>query len=292
MRLHSLSSSSVSIGIALALLILSVVSSALGLTNPWFKLSENQIMYLYSTSAQVLAAVYGLTITGYLFFRSELLREARNDETRANSIEKVERRYLRQLFVVTILVALTILLTNLVIVYQSSSSIFTLTIFLNSAQSCFAISFIAISLFVLDVVTPHNVEAASQEIQNEIDPIQSSDRVDGSLEEFIRTHNEIEGLLKQATIIFQPIVQTIQSSKSFKKVSNARLAELLWRERKIQHSLFADIKDLITLRNAIIHGADPIVSQDMVERSKRILQDFKEAIAKAEANAAAQNTMP
>ncbi|EKT4460483.1 hypothetical protein QEL84_001227 [Pseudomonas putida] len=292
MRLHSLSSSSVSIGIALALLVLSVVSSALGLTNPWFKLSENQIMYLYSTSAQVLAAVYGLTITGYLFFRSELLREARNDETRANSIEKVERRYLRQLFVVTILVALTILLTNLAIAHQSSPSVFTLTILLNLAQSCFAISFIAISLFVLDVVTPHNVEAASQEIQNEIDPIQSSDRVDGSLEEFIRTYNEVEGLLKQATTIFQPIVQTIQSSKSFKKISNARLAELLWRERKIQHSLFADIKDLITLRNAIIHGADPIVSQDMVERSKRILQDFKEAIAKAEANAAAQNTMP
>lgn len=255
MRLHSLSSSSVSIGIALALIILSVVSSALGLTNPWFKLSENQVIYLYSASTQVLAAVYRLTITGYLSFRSELLREARNHETRANSIEKVERRYLRQLFAATILVALTILLTNLVIAHQSSSSIFTLTILLNFAQSCFAISFIAISLFVLDVVTPHNVEAASQAIQNEIDPIQSSDRVDGRLEEFIRTYNEVEDLLKQTTIICQPIVQTIQSAKSFKKVPNARLAELLWRERKIQHSLFADIKDLITLRNVIIHGA-------------------------------------
>ncbi|MBF8802153.1 hypothetical protein [Pseudomonas asiatica] len=293
MRLHSFSSFSVSTTMAVALIAISAISSYVGVTDAWFRLSENQIIYLYSTSAQVIAAVYGLTITGYLFFRSELLREAQNDDTRAKSIEKVEKRYLWQLIVITILVAITILLTNVVIAKQSSSSLITLTILLNSAQSSFAIAFVAISLFVLDVVTPHNVEAASQQIQNEIDPSHGSDRAQGSLEEFIRTYNEIENLLKKASAIFQPLMLAMQTTSKLRRTPNARLAELLWRERKITHSLFVEIKELITLRNAIVHGADPVVSQELVERSKRVLQEFKEAIDKAEdENTTSRNFMP
>lgn len=293
MRLHSFSSFTVSISMAMALIAISGISSYVGVTDAWFRLSENQIMYLYSTSAQVIAAVYGLTITGYLFFRSELLREAQSDDTRAKSIEKVEKRYLWQLIIITILVAITILLTNVVIAKQSSSSFVTLTVLLNSAQSSFAIAFVAISLFVLDVVTPHNVEAASQQIQNEIDPSHGSDQTQGSLEEFIRTYNEIEILLKKASNIFQPLMLATQTAGKSRRTPNARLAELLWRARKIEHSLFMEIKELITLRNAIVHGADPVVSQELVERSKRVLQDFKDAIEKAEEeNSTVQNTMP
>jgi hypothetical protein len=44
-------------------------------------LDENQILYLFSISAQVIAAIYGLTLTGFIFLRNELSREEFEDET-------------------------------------------------------------------------------------------------------------------------------------------------------------------------------------------------------------------
>ena len=57
------------------LIVISSITSLWGLTHSLLKLDENQILYLFSTSAQVLAGVYGLTLTGFVFFRNELSRE-------------------------------------------------------------------------------------------------------------------------------------------------------------------------------------------------------------------------
>jgi hypothetical protein len=62
-------------------------STYFGLNHALFELTENQIMYLYSTSAQVLAAVYGLTLTGYIFLRGDLNREAEATKLEPNPLK-------------------------------------------------------------------------------------------------------------------------------------------------------------------------------------------------------------
>ncbi|MEX8493217.1 hypothetical protein, partial [Sphaerotilus sp.] len=52
-----------------------VFSCVMGLNTRIFYLNENQILYIYSTSAQVIAGIYGLTLTGFIFYRNELSRE-------------------------------------------------------------------------------------------------------------------------------------------------------------------------------------------------------------------------
>jgi hypothetical protein len=63
------------------------------LGNHAIELNENQILYLFSTSAQVIAAIYGLTLTGFVFFRSELNRQEFEDETLVDAVESLKRRY-------------------------------------------------------------------------------------------------------------------------------------------------------------------------------------------------------
>jgi hypothetical protein len=62
-------------------LFLSGATSLWGMTANPFSLNENQVLYLFSASAQVLAAIYGLTLTGLVLLRSELSREESEDET-------------------------------------------------------------------------------------------------------------------------------------------------------------------------------------------------------------------
>ncbi|WP_288504978.1 hypothetical protein [uncultured Pseudomonas sp.] len=280
MRRDYVSSAMVGIFYAICFVFFSSLSIFLAFYSPWFSLNENQVMYLYSTSAQVLAAVYGLTLTGYLFFRGELQREARNDDSLVESIAKLERRYLVQLIVITALVGITIFLINLVIAQEQSASVRISIVLMNTAQAGFAVSFLAIALFVLDVIRPFRVEGASKDIQNEIDPAHSQEDKKGSLEEFIINYNQIESILRRSDNAIVPYVgdEAFGAEKKKRFISNVRLAEMLWRRELIGYALMSELKELISLRNAIVHGAVPVVSQEIVDRSSRVLDELRFAL--------------
>lgn len=50
------------------------------------------------------------------------------------------------------------------------------------------------------------------------------------------------------------------------------MAEFIFKAERIDLNFLNEIKNLIKLRNSIIHGADPIVSLSMVKKSEEILK--------------------
>lgn len=262
-------------------LALSVVTSSIGIVSPWLTLNENQVLYLFSTSAQVIAAVYGLTLTGFLFFRNELTREANEDETLEEPIDELKSRYFKLLVFITGLVALSLFLANLAISHEASQRTHVTTVLINTGQSAFAVAFIAITLFVFDVIAPQRIERASQTLQNELDPSRGRE-VRGNLEEFLRNYNQIEALLSDASLPYQSFTTAYSQARQPRKMSNTRLADILFRSERISQSLHQRLRELITLRNAIIHGAEPIVSQEIVATSARVLAELREALPSEE----------
>ncbi|MBI1348117.1 hypothetical protein GC163_17725 [bacterium] len=252
----------------------SVIASAFGIARPCLVLNENQILYLFSTSAQVIAAVYGLTLTGFLFFRNELTREANEDETLEEPIDELEDRYFKLLVYITILVAITLLLANLAISHESSQRTNLSTIIINTGQSAYLVAFASIALFIFDVTAPHRIKGASQNLQNELDPSRDP-KARGSLEAFIQNYNQIERLLAEAGQLYQSFTTASSQARQTKRISNMRLADILFRSERINSSLHQRLRDLITLRNAIIHGAEPIVSQEIVDDSARVLNELR-----------------
>ena len=101
-------------------LLLTLSTTAVALSGHALSLNETQILYLFSTSAQVIAAIYGLTLTGFIFFRNELSREEFEDETLADAVENLKARYFVLLVFITVLVTLALLLANLAISYEGS----------------------------------------------------------------------------------------------------------------------------------------------------------------------------
>lgn len=74
-------------------LALTAISIILYLIKPLFGLNENQILYLFSSASQVIAAIFGLIITGYIFLRNELDRKADKDETLEEVILLLKSEY-------------------------------------------------------------------------------------------------------------------------------------------------------------------------------------------------------
>ncbi|MDW9402398.1 MULTISPECIES: hypothetical protein [Pseudomonas] len=278
MRLNSISNKVIFTIVLGSLFLACSGSMYVGVKHAIIKLSENQIMYLYSTSAQVLAAVYGLTLTGYIFFRGDLSREARADTTRAEPVAKLEHRYFQQLALITGLVMFTMLFTSLVFAYQNSSNTLLLTILLNLAQSLFAVSFITISFFVVDIVEPDGLQSASLALQNEIDPKDQAGERNGNLEVFLRNYNQIEGLLESTSNIESVAMSVPEPGGYNKRIPNSRKAAFLFQSKRISPDLLSKLKNLISLRNAIIHGADPKVSQHMVDQSSEVLAELQNSL--------------
>ncbi|WP_428321717.1 hypothetical protein [Achromobacter mucicolens] len=260
-------------------LTLSVVTSIWGSTKSIFSLNENQILYLFSTSSQVLAGIYGLTLTGFIFFRNELSREELQDETLADAIESLKRRYFTLLVFITALVLVTFALSNLAMSSESGARPLLNTLLINSGQSIFFTSLLAIAYFVFDVISPQRIEVASKALQDKVDPTHRA-QSKGSLEEFLRNYNQIEALLSDYGLSSNLTVSPYPS-KNFRQPSNARLAEILMRNGHISKALFDKLKDLITLRNSIIHGADPVVSTEIVGTSLSVLGQLRTALTDA-----------
>lgn len=257
------------------LLASSLITSLIGLKGPWLTLNENQILYLYSTSSQVLAAIYGLTLTGFIFFRNELSREEFEDDTLTAAVESLKSRYFKVLIFVTALSVYTILVSNLVLASGFSKGKIFNTIAMNSAQSSFFINLFVIAYFIFDVVAPKRVERESRNIQARVDP-RSTDYVSGSLEDFLKNYNSLEAILQKYGTAYQSELEGDRRAR--RRISNIKLAEFILRAEKIDYGLFNEIKDLITLRNSIIHGAEPVVSKRMVEISEEVLRKLATAL--------------
>jgi uncharacterized protein YutE (UPF0331/DUF86 family) len=266
---------------SVVLVMLSIVSSVIGLGPLAMKLNENQVLYLFSTTGQVIAAIYGLTLTGFIFFRNELSREEFEDDTLAEAVEALKVRYFVLLAFITALVILTVLISNLAIASEARGATVGNAVIINTGQSAFVTSLLAVAYFIFDVVSPRRIEKASRRLQDEVDPSRS-EKTKGSLEEFLTNYNQIESLLNTGGTLYQQPMAVSTDRGRPRPISNPRLAEILVRNGRIDKLLFAHLRELITLRNSIIHGAEPIVSQQAVAMSHDVLQRLRSAIDSGE----------
>ena len=258
-------------------LLLTLGTTAAALSGYAISLNETQIMYLFSTSAQVLAAIYGLTLTGFIFFRNELNREEFEDETLVDAVESLKARYFVLLVFITIFVTFTLLLSNLAIAYESSGGVRLNTLIINAGQSAFLTSLSAVAYFIFDVISPKRVERASKSLQKKVDPVIVG-QSQGNLVEFLRNYNEIQRLLENAGQVYQNSVVSAYERRNPRRLPNSRLTEILLRNERIDKQLSIRLRELITLRNAIIHGAEPVVSQAIVEASGDALRKLRTAL--------------
>jgi hypothetical protein len=265
------------VSVFLTLLLVScVVATTIAARGPLLLLNENQILYLFSTSAQVLAAIYGLTLTGYVFLRNELSREEAEDDTLSEAIDSLKSRYYRTLVFITFLVGVALALSNLAISHEGFGDPVLNAIIVNCGQAAYCVSLLAIAYFIFDVLSPGGIERASIALQDRVDP-RGTGGSRGDLSDFIRNYNQIEALLKDAFGLF---LQGAEPGTFRRHWSNARMAEMLARAGRIDKELSTRLQQLITLRNSIIHGAHPEVSEDMVQESA-FLRDALMAVVNA-----------
>lgn len=245
-------------------------------SSPFFSLNENQILYLFSASSQVIAAIYGLIITGYIFLRNELDRKADKDDSYEEIVSILKADYFGSIITISLVTILSIALCMLVIVDATSVYKTALDILINISVSVILTELILIVSFVIKILNPKSIEIASEKLRAKTITYESGEK--GSIEDFLTNFNQIEYILaKYGTAITNPELTDYESVKR-KRIPNPKLVHILFNDERIDSALKDDLIKLISFRNSIIHGTNLFISKQDVELSKDILDRLKNSL--------------
>ncbi len=237
---------------------------------PIFQLNENQILYLFSAASQVIAAVFGLIITGYIFLRNELDRKADKDESYEEIVAILKVDYFYSIKTISFVTLISISLCFLVIVNETSSNKSILDILINISVPVILTELILIVSFVIKILNPNSLEIASDKLRARTVLSDSGEK--GSIENFLTNYNQIEYILqKYGTAISNPELTDYESVKK-KRISNTKLVNILFNDGRIDKVLKDDLIKLISFRNSLIHGRNLFISKQDEEMSKEILE--------------------
>lgn len=258
-------------------LIISVLNILIYNYSPIFDLNENQVLYLFSSASQVIAAIYGLIITGYIFLRNELDRKAEKDDTFEEIIMLLKGEYFFAIIGITITTFISILLCFLVIASETLKILIPIDYLINISIAAILANLISIMRFVIKILNPKSLELASNRLHDITAGEQPKDK--GSLEEFLINYNQIEYILdKYGSVYLYPKENLEFELPNRKRIAKTKLTYILYQEEKINKSLQNDLIELITFRNSLIHGTKLFVSAKDVEKSGEILNELKKSL--------------
>ncbi|WP_146185111.1 hypothetical protein [Flavobacterium pallidum] len=253
----------------------SVLSLVIGLLSPFFILNENQVLYLFSSASQVIAAIYGLIITGYIFLRNELDRKADKDDSFEEIVELLKSEYFGSIINISVTTIFGISACFLVIVDEIQNN-FILTILINISVATIITVLLLVIFFVIKILNPNSLKIASNRLRNFTANDSSNER--GSLENFLTSYNEIEYILEKYGTAFSKNDNSDFQYQNRRKIAKTKLVYILFNEEKITSSLKDNLIKLITLRNGLIHGTNLFVSTNDVLFSQIVLEDLKSAL--------------
>ena len=145
-----------------------IISINLGKNNPLFLLSnENSIIqYIFSAIAQTMAALFGLTITGYIFFITNLKQEAREpgNNYKNYSIDRLLNTNYYPVIFLSLVCTLSISLSLLALIIED----FYISIFVYNLASASTITgLLSIFTFIMKILNPSYIKIQSKKIIEE-----------------------------------------------------------------------------------------------------------------------------
>jgi hypothetical protein len=282
---------------------LSLIWIGVGVFFPIVNLSENQTLYIFSSIAQVVAGIYGLTLAGYVFLSNQQDRLVDKDDSLIEIVGRIQASQHRLVMFITILSVFSIFASLITIGVNGIENYFIKALVSNGAISLFISAIIWAAYFVADVTRPEKISEESQEMKDEISgqnqqelspaevekesnsgvqvPIKGESFVADSnnLAEFIRTFNRIDEMLetyadKNLSSSAQPIASnptTFSTNATNLRKNNVRwtiprIVKALAVEGRIDKGFADELAEIIRYRNALVHGQDLSVDKNMLVR--------------------------
>jgi hypothetical protein len=233
-------------------------------------LDKTMIMYLSSTCAQVIAALFGLVVTGYVFFNDRLGELIDQDDTVTSAVEALRKTYYTFLCGLSISCVLAIILNIVNILSNKENEVYTgwFNLLIISESVFFTVlSVVLIVIFVWKVINPNRIKDISTKELNRMNNEIKGDISEKYLPEFLKAYNEIERIIDNLAEGY--IAEGHKPNQMYQNL------KMLLSSEKISQSLANDINILRQYRNFLVHGNEMLVSHEKCSLALNVLNKLK-----------------
>lgn len=248
--------------------------SALNILNSLFfkyvplPMSENQILYIYSSLAQVIGALLGLTIAGYSVIDSKNKKSISSDNSAAEYIEEIQKEQFAAFAGITFLSLADLILCFLVL--SSYRKYICFASWLMNESIIIFLAIITETIVFTKYLNPEGIKKLGSQDKAIYNDQSFSDESSLSLSQFITYYNLLEKIMKDYAC------ELIDTPKSSYKITMTDGLNILIEHEIISSQTANVINELRHYRNAVVHSLDndKSISTQMYSRIKNLYSYF------------------
>lgn len=255
------------IGIAVFLTIASVVIAKYQIV--MFDVDQTQMSTLFTTTAQIVGGLYGLTLTAYVFFVDKFRDSTKDDETLYDATNSVLSNLFAGLISISILCGLIIVTSLLGIANLGRLSAVEYWL-INENVLVFVLEIVAILFFGVQLLDPKKLDKELNRMKRADDKKNST--LDDppkkeNVAEFFELYNKLEVDILSIAQHYVPMDLLIGRTG---KPGIIRGLQILNENQIISNNVRLLIDDLRKYRNSVVHGLECSVTDSRLEEIRNI----------------------
>ena len=240
---------------------------------PLIDYAPDAVSSVMSTCSEILAGLYGITLTGYIFFADRFKDTSREDESLYDAVQALLIRYNHLAGFISLMCLICTVLAEGIVLYGTNTLLPQRLhrFWINETMLLSFGTFNLILYFVISVLDPHKVNRISSHKKAKI----SEDTAAGDIEEFMTVWGEIEDnlLLLREELISR--IRFIPGANTKGRPQMVQTLEILRNYGRINMSLWRKLDRLRQYHNLSLHDVNMAVSQEMCDLAKNVLEELK-----------------
>lgn len=262
--------------LAIATIFVIAENYIIGLTfSPVKFFSMESIAQVLTTSAEVIAGLYGLTLTGYIFFIDRLQQKADDDELLEDIIALLKKRYHNMVLILSGSCFVVILLAFTFIIYQPESNILPIQAYYFWGYETLLLVYITLLFniyFIITVVDPDKIPRASLQYKQKLS---NSDTELGSLQEFLQDYEDIEQLLIAKS---EGLAVSQIGTNPWKALKHLNGKEKIEIRKLVSDPLLRKLSIVGQYYSYMVFSQELTVTKEMCDMAKEVKKELSEII--------------
>lgn len=239
---------------------------------PLIEYAPDAVSSVMSTCSEVLAGLYGITLTGYIFFADRFKDTSQDDESLYDAVQALLLRYNHLAGFISLMCLVCTILAEGVVLYGTNTLLppGLYRFWVNETLLLCLCTFDLILYFVISVLDPHKVSRISIQKKSKL----SEDKTAGDPEEFLAVWSEIEtNLLSLREELISKMRFIPGANKA--KPQLVQTLEVLRNYGRINMNLWRKLEKLRQYHNLSLHDVNMAVSQEMCDLAAEVLAELK-----------------
>jgi len=241
--------------------------------HPLIEYDVDAVSSVMSTCSEVIAGMYGITLTGYIFFADRFQDTSRDDESLYDVVQALLIRYNHMAGLISLMSMVCIVLGEGIVLYGTNTLLpeGVYRFWVDETLLFFFWTFDFILYFVISVLDPQKVDRISSQKKGKL----SGDTEAGDLQEFLSDYKAIE------TILFSLMDKLIGSSPFIpgnigkNKPKTVYTLETLRNYSRISFQMWRKLEQLRQYYNLTIHDPNLTVTKEMCDLAKDVRADLE-----------------